>query len=120
MPKGDKSSIIEQGDIFFFYRPKVGAEEVSSVEDVQRFYMITSPEEKDSKYRLFVLGQKQLQRSLRENQHQRKETGHSTLLPQIILKTYARSFSQLNMKPRQGAREELQQLRRQAKANTLL
>lgn len=60
MPKGDKSSIIEQGDIFFFYRPKVGAEEVSSVEDVQRFYMITSPEEKDSKYRLFVLGQKQL------------------------------------------------------------
>jgi hypothetical protein len=60
MAKGDKSQIVEEGDIFFFYRPKVGAEEVSGAEDVQRFYMITAPEEKGGKYRLFVLGQKQL------------------------------------------------------------
>ena len=60
MSKEDKSQIVEQGDIFFFYRPKVGTEEVTSSEDVQRFYMVTAPEERNSKYRLFVLGRKQL------------------------------------------------------------
>ena len=60
MSREDKSQIVEQGDIFFFYRPKVGTEEVTSTEDVQRFYMVTSPEERDNKYRLFVLGRKQL------------------------------------------------------------
>ena len=54
----EKSQIVEYGDIFFFYRPKVGKEEVANIEDVQRFYMVTAPE--DGKYRLFVLGQKQL------------------------------------------------------------
>ena len=29
-----KSDIIEQGDIFFFYRPKVGTEEVKGIKDV--------------------------------------------------------------------------------------
>lgn len=58
MSREDKSQIIEQGDIFFFYRPKVGKEEVKDIEDVQRFYMVTAPE--DGKYRLLVIGQKQL------------------------------------------------------------
>ena len=56
----EKSQIIEQGDIFFFYRAKVGTQEVSSVGDVQRFYMATAPEGKKAKYRLFVVGRKQL------------------------------------------------------------
>jgi hypothetical protein len=60
MSREDKSQIVEQGDIFFFYRPKVGTEEVTSTEDVQRFYMVTAPDKRDSKYRLFVLGRKQL------------------------------------------------------------
>jgi hypothetical protein len=60
MSREDASQIVEQGDIFFFYRPKVGAEEVSSTEDVQRFYMVTALEEKDRKYRLFMLGRKKL------------------------------------------------------------
>src|SRR5919197_321247 len=71
-----ESQIIEDGDIFFFYRPKVGTEEVEDIEDVQRFYMITSPENGDGRsseggrtknkknrqgiYRLFLVGQKQL------------------------------------------------------------
>ena len=60
MVRGDnRSEIIEQGDIFFFYRPKIGAEEVEGVKDVQRFYMVTSPED-SNKYRLFLVGQKQL------------------------------------------------------------
>src|SRR5215212_1892183 len=60
MSREDKSKIVEQGDIFFFYRPKVGTEEVSNIGDIQRFYMVTVPETKDRKYRLFVLGRKQL------------------------------------------------------------
>ena len=60
MSREGNSQIIEQGDILFFYRPKVGAAEVSDTEDVQRFYMVTAPEQKDRKYRLFLLGRKQL------------------------------------------------------------
>jgi hypothetical protein len=60
MSRREKSQVVEHGDIFFFYRPKVGKEEVDDIEDVQRFYMITAPEGKDSKYRLFILGRKQL------------------------------------------------------------
>jgi Protein of unknown function (DUF2795) len=55
----DKSKIIEQGNIFFFYRPKVDTEEVEELGDVQRFYMITAPDD-NTKYRLFLIGQKQL------------------------------------------------------------
>ena len=60
MSKEEGSQIIEHGDIFFFYRPKVDTEEVATTEDVQRFYMVISPEEKEVKYRLFILGRKQL------------------------------------------------------------
>jgi hypothetical protein len=63
--------------------------------------------------------EKSCQRSLRASQCRKKETGRSTLLPQIIRRTYARSFLQLNMKQRQKAREELRQLRQLAKANIL-
>ena len=61
MVKEKGSEIIEQGDIFFFYRPKVDTEEVERIKDVQRFYMITSPEKRNKNiYRLFLIGQKQL------------------------------------------------------------
>ena len=51
-----KGKIIEHGDIFFFYRPKVGTEEVEGIKDVQRFYMVTSPD-KSEKNRIFLVGQ---------------------------------------------------------------
>lgn len=61
MVKEKGSEIIEQGDIFFFYRPKVDTEEVEHIKDVQRFYLITSPEKRNKNiYRLFLIGQKQL------------------------------------------------------------
>src|ERR671911_903157 len=64
--KKNNTKIIEQGDIFFFYRPKVDTEEVKDIKDVQRFYMVTTPEEEEKEkkkndiYRLFLIGQKQL------------------------------------------------------------
>src|SRR5918996_1002407 len=68
------TDIIEQGDIFFFYRPKLDTHEVKDIGDVQRFYMVTHAEERnensnnnknmkkknDDIYRLFLIGQKQL------------------------------------------------------------
>ena len=59
--------VLEQGDIYFFYRPKKDAQEVKGVEDVRRFFMVTAPEEKREQndksqllYRLFVIGKKSL------------------------------------------------------------
>ena len=60
--------VLEQGDIYFFYRPKKDAQEVKGVEDVRRFFMVTAPEEereqndnnKNQLYRLFVIGKKSL------------------------------------------------------------
>jgi Protein of unknown function (DUF2795) len=67
MVKEDKQSeVIEHGDIFFFYRPKVDTEQVKDIKDVQRFYMVTSSERRKDHnnnkdiYRLFLIGQKQL------------------------------------------------------------
>ena len=66
MVKEDKSSeIIEHGDLFFFYRPKIDANQVKELEDIQRFYMVTSTEKNgkppsENIHRLFLLGQKQL------------------------------------------------------------
>jgi hypothetical protein len=82
MVKEDKrnTQIIEQGDIFFFYRPKVDTEEVKDIKDVQRFYMVTSPEkeeeEKKDIYRLFLIGQNNYQRLLKVNLPLKKNTGH--------------------------------------------
>ena len=62
-----QSEILEQGDIYFFYRPKKGAEEVKGIEDVRRFFMVTAPEEEEENnnkrsrlYRLFIIGKKRL------------------------------------------------------------
>src|ERR687889_1546827 len=66
--------VLEYGDIYFFYRPKVGSEGVKGIDDVRRFFMVTAPEEtttntnrSDEKekthskyYRLFVIGKKSL------------------------------------------------------------
>src|SRR5919198_6090761 len=60
------AEVLEYGDIYFFYRPKVRSEQVKGIEDVRRFFIVTAPEEanNDNKnsqlYRLFVIGKKSL------------------------------------------------------------
>lgn len=34
---------LEEGDVFFFYRPQVGTSEARSRESVQRLFMVTAP-----------------------------------------------------------------------------
>ena len=53
--------ILEQGNIYFFYRPKVDEPSVKGLEDVERFYMVLEPKQKDEHlYRLIVIGQKKM------------------------------------------------------------
>ena len=54
----ERAKILEHGDIFFFYRPKIGVQEVKDIGNVQRFYMVTSPGSKKV-HRVFLIGQKQ-------------------------------------------------------------
>lgn len=60
MPEQIKT--LEQGSIFFFYRPKVGEKHPSSESDIQRFYMILKPDQKDT-FRLTIIGKKELPES---------------------------------------------------------
>ncbi|KAK9367518.1 hypothetical protein V1509DRAFT_626193 [Lipomyces kononenkoae] len=41
--EGPPKNVLEEGLIYFFFRPKVGTTEVSSVEDVQRTYIVLRP-----------------------------------------------------------------------------
>jgi len=66
--------VLEQGDIYFFYRPKKKSQDVKDIDDIRRFFMVTAPENKynliegEGKgdknkrqfYRLFVIGKKSL------------------------------------------------------------
>ena len=65
----EQAQMLEHGDIYFFYRPKVGSEQVKSINDVRRFFMVMAPEGRERKqpqrkqkqlYRLFVIGKKSL------------------------------------------------------------
>ena len=44
--------------MFFFYRPKIDAEEVKELKDVGRFYMVTSPEQDHGHPRAIIAGHK--------------------------------------------------------------
>jgi len=55
----DPEQIVEKGDIYFVYRPRVGEAEAEGLEDVQRFYMIMKPEGQ-KRFRVAVLGRKRL------------------------------------------------------------
>lgn len=52
-------NVLEQGHVYFFYRPRVETHEPESVEEVQRFYMVLHPCGQ-RKYRLIILGRKKL------------------------------------------------------------
>lgn len=53
------TKVLERGNIYFMYRPKVQRETVRGLQDVQRFYFILSPSHKKV-YRLITVGQKEM------------------------------------------------------------
>lgn len=57
--KDDAVDVVERGDIFFLYRPRVDADDPEDLSDVQRFFMVLRPEG-GRKVRLLVVGRKRL------------------------------------------------------------
>ena len=57
--KEQNTEILERGNIYFCYTPKVEHEEVEKLKDVQQFYFVLAPHGKQS-YRLIVIGKKRL------------------------------------------------------------
>jgi hypothetical protein len=59
--KAAASRTIEKGHIYFFYRPKIELEDATSVDEVQKLYLVLRPESgKGSDDRLIVLTKKHL------------------------------------------------------------
>jgi hypothetical protein len=56
-PRSDE--IVEKGDIFFAYRPRIAKDEPEGLGDVQRFFMVLKPEG-GARFRRAVLGRKRL------------------------------------------------------------
>jgi hypothetical protein len=55
----EPTTTLEAGDIYFFYRPRVGHDDPQGLEDVQRLFVILNPAQR-SRYRLVVIGRKRL------------------------------------------------------------
>lgn len=53
------SRVLERGDIFFLYRPRVEQERVEDLDDVQRFFLVLNPDGTE-RYRRVVVGRKRL------------------------------------------------------------
>lgn len=53
------AEILERGDVYFFYRPKVDVEEARELDQVQRFYLVLAPDDGE-RARLFVIGKKRM------------------------------------------------------------
>jgi len=60
--------VLERGNIYFVYRPKVEENSVAGIEDVQRLFLILSPHGKE-RHRLIVVGRKKLPEI--EDRHER-------------------------------------------------
>ncbi len=54
-----RTAVVEKGDIFFLFRPRVDEDQPSDITDVQRFFVVLRPEGR-AKFRLLVVGRKRL------------------------------------------------------------
>lgn len=61
-PDHQDEKIVERGDIYFFYRPRVEEKGARGLGDIQRFFMVLKPEGR-AEFRLAMLGRKRLPES---------------------------------------------------------
>lgn len=52
--------VLERGNLYFFYRPRVEEHEPEGREDLQNLYMVLSPHGKKNDYRLLVVGRQRM------------------------------------------------------------
>src|SRR5919204_4047228 len=53
------TELLERGNVFFAYRPRVDHEEVRGLVDVQRLFVILEPD-RDHRFRRLIVGRKRL------------------------------------------------------------
>lgn len=53
------NTVLERGDVFFFYRPRVDRTEVHDLSEVQRFFVVLEPDD-SRRFRRIVVGKKRL------------------------------------------------------------
>lgn len=63
-----ETEVLERGDIFFLYRPRVEEEDPEGLGDVQRFFMVLRPQG-GHKVRLLVVGRKRLPDAEKHERH---------------------------------------------------
>lgn len=56
----DPNKIVEKGDIFFFYRPRIDSKGAQDLDDLQRFYVVLRPARKRPRIRVLTIGRKRL------------------------------------------------------------
>lgn len=67
------TQVLERGNVYFLYRPKMDEASAEGLQDVQRFFMVLEPKQQHQQvYRLIVIGHKKMpalrsQRGEREN-----------------------------------------------------
>ncbi len=57
--KSHENPLLERGDIYFLYRPRIGTDEVHGAKDIERFYLLLKPWHTQL-YRLIIIGRKRL------------------------------------------------------------
>jgi hypothetical protein len=55
----DNIDIVERGNIYFLYRPKVQHQDAGGLDDIERFFMVLRPNG-EHRFRLMVIGRKKL------------------------------------------------------------
>lgn len=53
-------AVLESGNIYFFYQPRVDRTVTEGIEDLQRFYIVLRPQGENSCYRRLVVGAKRM------------------------------------------------------------
>ena len=114
----DSERVIESGDIFFFYRPKIDTEEVHDIDDVQRFYMITCKDinvddenkNRNKNYRLFMLGSKKMPEIVERKSGSEERNWALNILTSSNPIKYITNFSyQPNIQRKQEEKEDFRQ-----------
>ncbi len=55
------AGLVEEGRVYFLYRPRVNVDHPTGVEDIQRFFMILAPTSRPkAPFRLLIIGKKRL------------------------------------------------------------
>lgn len=60
-PHSQTAGLVEEGRVYFLYRPRVNVDHPTSVDDIQRFFMILAPTSRPkAPFRLLIIGKKRL------------------------------------------------------------